>query len=746
MQYPLISEYKEAILDAEANFDKLANLRPVLDCNGEPVMSSGNFAVVFKMTDGNNDFAIKCFTKEQEGRRQAYEFIAEELERVDSSYITTLKYFDKELFVDTNCDEEEFPVLMMDWIEGESMEMYIADNYQNSYLMAMLCYRFCKMAAWLRSQPFAHGDLKPDNIMIRPDGSLTLVDYDGMFIPKMKGLKSPTIGTTNFSHPLRTTDDFDETIDDFSLACIALSLKAISLKPSLYTEYCVADRLLFSAEDYRDLSKSKIIQTLQEFMYDKDFCNIFALFLIALARKELSLCPFRLFLIEKPLQPVTVEVWSAKKTDEDLKEALIDDWGVKYSKDGRKLLEIPWHLSGAYHIREGVRVICDNVFCGCSLDEIFIPDGVICIGNSAFGYCKSLTSIVIPDTLCTIYGNPFLGWDGELKCQSPHFVYEDGILFDSEKKKIIAFRKKTESYTIPNGVTTIGNGAFWSCGFLTSIVIPYGVTCIEDCAFYSCESLTNIVIPDSVTSIGDSAFYGCESLTNIVIPDSVVNIGDATFYGCVSLISIVMSNSVKSIGSEVFGRCISLTNIVIPKAVCSIEGNPFLGWNGELKCQSPHFVYEDDILFDSEKKKIIAFRKGTESYTIPYGVISIGNYAFGNCKSLTSITFPDSITNIGDGAFSGCDSLISIVIPNRVTSIGDGAFYGCVRLTNIVIPDSVVSIGNVAFHSCESLTNIVIPDSVKSIGNHSFVRCNSLSEQDKRNITERFGRKAVFQS
>lgn len=187
MQYPLISEYVESIRNAEDNFDKLTYLRPVIDDNGAPIMSSGNFAVVFKMTDGNKNYAMKCFTKEQEGRAEAYQQIADELEDIDSSYLASINFFEKELFVDCKCDENEFPVLLMDWIEGESMEKYIADNYQDNYAMSMLCYRFCKMAAWLRSQPFAHGDLKPDNIMVRPDGKLTLVDYDGMFVPAMKG-------------------------------------------------------------------------------------------------------------------------------------------------------------------------------------------------------------------------------------------------------------------------------------------------------------------------------------------------------------------------------------------------------------------------------------------------------------------------------------------------------------------------------------------------------------------------------
>ena len=266
MQYPLISEYVRAIQDASSNLDKLAYLVPVLDDHGEPYRSSGAFAVVFKMKDEQTGkcYALKCFTEEQEGRAEAYRQIADELEFVDSSYITSVKYLDKEIFVDSSCEEDEFPVLLMDWIDGETMETYIAENYQDNYAMAMLCYRFCKMAAWLRSQPFAHGDIKPDNIMVRPDGNLTLVDYDGMFVPAMKGQKSPTIGTKDFSHPLRTVDDFDETIDDFALASIALSLKAISLKPSLLDEYGAADRLLFSVNDYNKLCKINLWKKLSK--------------------------------------------------------------------------------------------------------------------------------------------------------------------------------------------------------------------------------------------------------------------------------------------------------------------------------------------------------------------------------------------------------------------------------------------------------------------------------------------------
>ena len=407
MQYPLISEYLAAIREANDNLDTLSHLVPVLDKYGEPYRSSGAFAVVFKMKDEQTGkcYALKCFTEEQEGRAEAYRQIAEELEFIDSPYITSVKYLEKELFVDSNCEDEEFPVLLMDWIEGETMETYVAANYTDTHAMSMLCYRFCKMAAWLRSQSFAHGDIKPDNIMVRPDGTLTLVDYDGMFVPAMKGQKSPTIGTKDFSHPLRTIDDFDETIDDFALASIALSLKAISLNPSLLQTYGASDRLLFSAADYIDLSKSKTFTALQGLLADEEAITLMSMFLLANAKKNLSMCSFRLFGLQKPKEE---EVWSTKVTREDLENAVKDEFGVKYSKDWKRLLKAPKNLKGHYSIREGVKVIGNYAFKLCrSINRIDIPDSVTNIGNNAFYGCRSLTNIKIPNCVTNIEDNVF---------------------------------------------------------------------------------------------------------------------------------------------------------------------------------------------------------------------------------------------------------------------------------------------------------------------------------------------------
>ena len=707
MQYPLISEYVKAIQDAGDNLEQLAHLTPVLDDHGEPYRSSGAFAVVFKMQDKSSGkyYALKCFTEEQEGRADAYRQIADELDLLDSPYITSVKYMEKELFVDSQCEEDEFPVLLMDWVDGETMETYIAANYQNQSAMSMLCYRFGKMAAWLRTQSFAHGDIKPDNIIVRPDGSLSLVDYDGMFVPSMKGCKSPTIGTRDFSHPLRTVDDFDETIDDFSLASIALSLKAISMKSTLLDIYGASDRLLFSENDYRNPSNSKVISALQELMCDKDFCTLCSLFMLALARKELSACSFRLFIGEKPnITSVMKEDLSTETTEEELNEVFVDEWGVEYSKDGRKLLKVlPGKLSGAYSVKEGTRIICDSAFsCSDSLSEIVIPSSVTSIGDRAFSRCFSLKYISIPKSVIGLNGNPFAEWYGKLQCLSPNFVYEDDILFNKDKSRIISFRNQNiKSYVIPSSVTNIDDSAFSCCRSLSEIVIPSSVTSIDDSAFSSCRSLSEIVIPSSVTSIGEGAFSHCDSLSEIVIPSSVTSIGDWAF-----------------------SSCRSLKYISIPKSVICLNGNPFAKWKGKLECLSPNFVYEDDVLFNKDKSRIISFRnQNIKSYVIPSSVTSIGDRAFSCCRSLSEIVISSSVTSIGDLAFSDCDSLSEIVIPSSVTSIGDLAFSDCRSLSKIVIPSSVTSIGDYAFLGCRSLSEIVISSSITSIGKGAFCYC-----------------------
>ena len=297
-------------------------------------------------------------------------------------------------------------------------------------------------------------------------------------------------------------------------------------------------------------------------------------------------------------------------------------------------------------------------------------------------------------------------------------------------------------------VTTIGDGAFYDCSSLTSVVIPNSVTTIGDHAFSGCNNLTSVVIPNSVTTIGSFAFYRCSSLTSVVIPNSVTTIGDHAFSGCNNLTSVVIPNSVTTIGSFAFFGCNNLT--IYCEATSQPSGwdsswNWNVSWSSSLPVvwgyvdSSTTTEYEYAVCKDEEGNEYITLVRYIGSSTeviIPefiehkgenIPVTTIGDYAFSGCGSLTSVVIPSSVTTIGYCAFYGCNNLTSIAIPNSVTTIGDGAFSGCSSLTSVVIPSSVTTIGNGAFNNCINLTSVVIPSSVTTIGYNAFNRCSNLT-------------------
>ena len=300
---------------------------------------------------------------------------------------------------------------------------------------------------------------------------------------------------------------------------------------------------------------------------------------------------------------------------------------------------------------------------------------------------------------------------------------------------------------------TYGNPNPWIMKRCFSILICDGVTSIGDYAFFQCDSITSVIIPNSVISIGNYAFQNCRSLTSITIPNSVENIGDYTFWGCRSLTTVTIPNSVIVIGIGPFVNCSSLTVINVTS-----DNTKYCSTNG--------------VLYDKGKNTLIQYPCGQQgAYIIPQSVTSIGKYAFSGCSGLTSVTIPNSVTSIGSYAFSGCKGLTSVTIPNSVTEIGGGAFKDCRSLSSVTIPNSVREIGNFAFEgcsklpvteniryadtylvgavnktqstyaikegtkwidsnafgACSSMTSLTIPNSVTSIGERAFVDCSSLT-------------------
>lgn len=291
MTYPLISEYMNAVSSAEDNFATLTSLRPILGFDGKPLFSSGNFAVVFKMEDINTGeiFAIKCFTRDQDGRQEGYKSIASTLANVNAPYIAKVEYLENELFVDSSVtNETEFPVVKMDWIEGSTLGQYVIENQNNHDALNRIISTFKDLGRWLLAQPFAHGDIKPDNIIVKKNGVFSLVDYDGMFVPGMEGEESREIGTPDYQHPQRTIKDFDRHIDDFSLSVILLSLKAMALMPDLISDYDGGDVLLFSKKDYMDISNCSVFRKMGSLVTDEEFQEIYSNFLSVLLAGQLD--------------------------------------------------------------------------------------------------------------------------------------------------------------------------------------------------------------------------------------------------------------------------------------------------------------------------------------------------------------------------------------------------------------------------------------------------------------------------
>ena len=232
------------------------------------------------------------------------------------------------------------------------------------------------------------------------------------------------------------------------------------------------------------------------------------------------------------------------------------------------------------------------------------------------------------------------------------------------------------------------------------------------------SSITKLTVEEGVTSIGDFAFYKCTSLTTANLPEGLKTIGKHAFYYCNALSTVNIPSTVNSIGMYAFMYC-NITEISLPVGITKIEESTFTG-NPLKNIDIPEGVTEIGVNSFCDCKSL-------KSITIPCSVKNIGSMAFQYSSNLITVIMPRSITSIGSYAFDGCYNLSSITIPEGITSIEKSTFSGCSNLKSIVIPEGVLKIEDYAFYNCSSLISLFIPQSVKSIGSHTFYKCNGLT-------------------
>ncbi|MCR5664988.1 MAG: leucine-rich repeat protein [Oscillospiraceae bacterium] len=409
-------------------------------------------------------------------------------------------------------------------------------------------------------------------------------------------------------------------------------------------------------------------------------------------------------------------------------------------------------------IPNSVTSIGNYTFYNCgSLTSVTIPNSVTSIGDYTFCYCSSLTSVTIPSSVKEIGSAAFCrcGSLQSISVASGSTAYKsvDGVLFTKDGARLCCYPigKSGSSYSIPSGVTTIGEYAFFASQKLTSVTIPTGTTAIGEFAFCGCQKLTTITVPGGVTTIGEYAFSGCEKLTNVVVPDSVTVIGMGAFSSCVNLTSVTIPNSMTRIESYVFSYS-GLTSVTIPSGVT------YIGWGAFNHCLSlnavtfqgsaPEIEYEafsgvtatvrfpsDDPSWTSNVRQNYG---GTLTW-VPYGAALSGT-----CGKNLTWTLDDegkmTISGTGDmwdfeqyfwdysdiaPWYDYRDLITSVVVNEGATSIGEHAFLRCRNLKSVSLPDTLVSIGQNAF--CGSaISSVLIPGRVEEISSLAFADCQEL--------------------
>ncbi|WP_459478829.1 leucine-rich repeat protein [Clostridium saccharoperbutylacetonicum] len=452
--------------------------------------------------------------------------------------------------------------------------------------------------------------------------------------------------------------------------------------------------------------------------------------------------------------------------------------GVLFNKGATKLIKYPGAKADSnYTVPNSVKTIDQNSFTSAAnLQSIGLVNGITSIGYGAFSGCSGLMSIEIPGSVTTIGDNAFDKCDNlkTINTNSSNSDYEsiDGVLFNKGATQLIKYPKgKTDtSYTVPNGVQTIGQGSFTSNGHLQSIQLANGITSIGSFAFGGCSGLMSMEIPSSVTSIGYGAFQDCNGISEYKVHSNDSKTMLINSYSGINPSRIVI-DGVDNITDWKTDSDFRYNNVTIKgiNFYLTDSANKYVNINYVSGAIDSNLILPSQIVCNHEVYKVVGINpyafygnSNLQSVQVANGITSIGYGAFSGCSGLMSVEIPSSVEIIGDNAFDGCSQLQTInvaadnenyesingvlfnkgatklikypgakadsnyTVPNSVKTIDQNSFTSAANLQSIGLVNGITSIGYGAFSGCSGLMSIEIPGSVTTIGTNAFEKCDNL--------------------
>ena len=385
--------------------------------------------------------------------------------------------------------------------------------------------------------------------------------------------------------------------------------------------------------------------------------------------------------------------------------------GVLYSADGTELLYYPcYRTQSTFTVPDGVTKIGDYAFYRASkLQSVRLPAGLREIGACAFGY-SGLAALALPEGIETV-GDAAFEATALTGLALPASVWHTGkdLLKDCDAVREVSFA----GGAVPEGFVR-------GCDNLAAVTLADGVTAIGDSAFYGCTALTSVQVPGSVRSVGARAFSGCRSLTEVTVGDGVQSLGAEAFAGCTSLRTLTLPDSVETLGAKAFSGS-GLTSFTSAAAV----------WPNALfsGCKSLTHIEVPDVVHTLGTGVFQGCTALMEAI-LPEGLTEVPDDTFEGCKALVSVQLPASAVRVGKRSFSGCDALPAITLPEGLTSLGDAAFWNCRSLTAVEIPQGVAALPNMAFDFCWSLQSVTLHEGLRTVDSWAFEQCKSLQALD----------------